>query len=419
MFDGKRLQEEKYKLLNKMNEITSLAEQRHLTNEERETFAEAEIRVRAINTAFEKRDAEWAKMIGDSIPQSVTVDGIAMNKKEDNDTRMIKNVILPNEKIEKRHYSAEESNMDFGELVKTMAGKGNNNSAENRYYRAMSSSGNKVVIPRPLSDQIIDMARSQSALFGNIPIVQMPHNNLRIAVQTQDAQANFVNENDLIPATEAIFSPVDLEGKTLAIFIPVSEQLLDSASNLSQQLIYSCSKAIAVALDKALLYGQGMSEDGLRSNEIKGLATYDTINKIEHTSKINYNPIIAGVYDVKKNNIEPTHICMSSIIASDLAMHTDANGQYIKKPDTLMPYSMIESNNMNDKEVLVYDQNSLLLGIHKGITIEFGHSADMFQRIQKGLRIYLRADMAVVRPKGVTLVNVKTIRDDDIKKEQD
>lgn len=371
-------------------------EKRMLTHDENVNFYKLTGFIELIDKKKEQLDIEHNKSIYGKNN---------MTKENDTTVRMLDEVVLPNEKLEKRSYPNEERNLDLGELVKVMAGKGNNNSREDKYYRSMSTSGNKVVIPMELSDKIIDVARSQSAIFGNIPVVQMPHNNMKIAVQTGDAQANFVNENDLIPSSETIFAPVDLEGKTLAIFVPISEKLLDSASNLSQQLVYSCSQAISVALDKATLYGKGVSiEDG--THEIKGIFNYDTINQISHTGAVDYDAIIKGLKSVKQNNIIPSDICYSSTVSSELTMLKDTTGQYIREPEVLKNYKRSESNNIKDTDLLVYDKNSLLLGIHKGITIEWGYSSDMFQRLQKGLRIYVRADLGVVRPKGISVVNI-------------
>ena len=351
----------------------------------------------------------------DLVEQSSSLNNIAESElgsyqKNNVDIRMMKDVVLPNEKLEQKAYPNKERNLDLGKLVQVMAGnmasKNNSHSMEREYYASMSASGNNVVIPSELSDKIIDVARSQSAVLGNIPIIQMPHNNMKIAAQTKDAQANFVNENDLIPTSEAIFTPVDLEGKTLAIFVPISEQLLDSATNLSQQLAYSCSQAISVALDKAILYGKGISEDRTQANEIKGIFNYDSINQISHEGNVDYDSIIKGLKSVKQNNITPTDICYSSTVASELSMLKDTTGQYIRKPEVLANYKESESNNIKDTDLLVYDRNSLLLGIHKGITMEWGYSADMFQKIQKGLRLYIRADLGIVRPSGVSAVTI-------------
>ena len=190
-----------------------------------------------------------------------------------------------------------------------------------------------------------------------------------------------------------------MEGKTLAIFIPVTEQLLDSAENLEAQLMNSCAKAIALELDKALLYGTGVEE-------IKGISLYDTINKISHTGGNSYDMFIKGIKETKKSNITPTDITYSTDIGMDLAMLKDTNGQYITRPGALDQYTFTESNNVKTNESYVYDYNSLLLGIHKGATMEWGTSADQFQRIMKGLRIYIRTDLAVINPKGITQITI-------------
>ena len=318
------------------------------------------------------------------------------------ETRTLKDAIYPNEKLEKRVY--QDSNLDLGKLIRGMSGLGWNGATKEReYYRTMESGTNKVVIPQQLADRIVDYARTKSAIFGKVPVMQMENNNLTVAVQTKDAVASFVKEGELIPTSDVAFEGVTLEGKTLALFIPISEQLLDSASNLSEQLVYSCAQAIAQALDKAMIYGKGVVPD--TSYEIKGISLYDSINNVTCTTK-DYDLIIKGAKEIKKANLNPTNVCLSSDLAGELQMLKAKDGQYIMPPASISDYEIVESNNMKDNETLVFDSESLLLGLHKGITIEWGTSGDMFQRIQKGLRIYLRADLGVIRPKGITLVTV-------------
>lgn len=348
----------------------------------------------------EKSEFDSLKKESNEITQKLEIISEYRNKElhhDKSDIRAIENAILPNEKVEKRSYGDNSnSNMDFGKLVRGMAGKGwNGAEKEQAHYRAMQSAENSVVIPQVLADRIIDVARTKSALFGKIPVVQMANNNLTIAVQKTDAVANFVNEGELIPTGAPVFESVELKGKTLAIFIPVSEQLLDSASNLGNQLLSSSAMAIGLALDKAMLYGQG--------TEIKGISEYTTINKVAHTgTTLDYDLLIKGLKVCKNANIEPNNIVYSTDMGMDLAMLKDSQGQYINKPSTLTTYAISESNNIKENESYIYDSNSLLLGLHKGISIEWGTSGDMFQRIQKGLRIYLRADMGVINPKGIT-----------------
>lgn len=313
----------------------------------------------------------------------------------------MKGLIMPGEKLETR--STSKDNLSFGGLVKGMSGLGwGLYSKEQEYYRAMQSGQNKVVIPQTLAGKIIDYARNSSAILGNIPTVIMDSNNMTIAVQKTDPTASWVQEGDLITESAATFEGVELAGKTLAIWVPISEQLLESASNLSQQLMNSCSKAIGVALDKAILYGTGVGA------EIKGLTTYNNINKIEYDpvdlDAKNYDLLIKAVGEIKKNNLNPTNIALNVGLATDLITTKSADGFYIMPPPQVGQYISHESNNLKQHQGIAYDKECLVLGIHKDVTIKWGTVADQFQRLQTGLRVHLRVDLGVLNEKGITWI---------------
>lgn len=311
--------------------------------------------------------------------------------------RLIKNAVYPGERIS--NPINKKDDLDFGKLVKGMTGKGWNNAQKEQEYYNMNTSGNEVLIPKNLSDHILDVARSKSALFGKIPMVRLENNNLTVAIQTKDAEANFVAEGDLIPASDLMFESVDLKGKTLAIYINITEELLESA-NLGTQLTQSVSNAIVNALDKALLYGTG-------ENSIIGLENIEGVEKITHTTnETNYDFVVAGTKAIKKSNLVPTHIVYNSDLGSDLEMSKTKDGQYLEKPQFMNNYDVSESNNIKENQAIVYDVNSLLLGIHKNITISWGYATDDFQRLKKGLRVHLRADMTPIRNNGVKIVNI-------------
>lgn len=331
-----------------------------------------------------------------------------LNKKYGRDLkntfRITDKAIYPGERYKRSFYESEKS-LDFGKLVKGMV-KGNWQDAENErdYISKNMTATGSIIIPDVLADEFIDVARTNSAIFGNVPVVQMPNNNLTVAIQTGDPTANFVKEGDAIPNSTAIFDKVTLNGKTLAIYVPVSEQLLDSAPNLSKQLMNSVTQAIGLALDKAMLYGQGVTEE---VEEIKGICNIDEINKVTSTvSNVNYDFVIQGTSPIRKANINPTNIVYNTSFADELSLLKDSDGNYVNKPSFCDKYIFNESNNIKDNQVLCYDVNSLLLGIHTNIRMDWGYINDDFKRIQKGLRIYLRADFVPVRPKGVSLVTV-------------
>lgn len=318
--------------------------------------------------------------------------------------KVFEKAIYPGEKY-KRDYYDNKNDLDFGKLVKGMVKGDWHNAEDEREYisKNMTATGS-VIIPDVLADEFIDVARTNAAIFGNVPVVQMPHNNLTIAIQTGDPTASFVKEGDAIPDSEPIFDKVTLSGRTLAVYVPVSEQLLDSAPNLSQQLMNSVTQAIGLALDKAMLYGQGIIHE---VEEIKGICNIDEINKVTSTvNNINYDFVIQGTSPIRKANINPTNIVYNTSFADELSLLKDSDGNYLNRPSFCDKYTFNESNNIKDNQVLCYDVNSLLLGIHTDIRMDWGYINDDFKRIQKGLRIYLRADFVPVRPKGVSLVTI-------------
>lgn len=320
------------------------------------------------------------------------------NKNKVSEIRMIDNAILPGEKFEKRSNSKK---LRFDKLLRGMAGRGwEGAEAEEKHYRSMTYAGNSAIVPKDLMGDIMDVARTNSAILGRIPIVIMNSNNLTVAIQTEDPEFNFRAEGEAIPEGGPAFTKVTMEGKTLGVLVNVTEELLDSAENLEYQLVNSCGKAIALAIDKAILYGTG-------ENSIKGISLYDGINKMTHARGSNYDMFIEGIKVTKKSNITPTDITYSTDTGMDLAMLKDTNGQYITKPGVLEQYTFTESNNVKANESYVYDSKCLLLGIHKNINIQWSPDAgENFGKLIRTLRVYARIDLAVINPKGITQITI-------------
>lgn len=351
-------------------------------------------------------DAEVQEELKNNIGNKKIISGNEKQKPLDN--KLISNAIYPCEKMNFRSKNTIglDDNLDLGKLIKGMAGKGWEDSIkEQTYFRnSMSAGGTKVVIPTPLSESILDLARSQSAILGNIPIIPMENNNISVVVQNKDAEACFVAEEEEITESEAVFGSTKLYGKTIAILIPLTEQLLDSTSNLKEQLENSCARAIASSLDKALLYGTGNGTE--EAKEIKGLSAYSEINNVTHEGTLDYDFILKGIGAVKGNNIEPTNIAFNTTVGTNLSLAKDSIGQYIAPPVMLANYITTQSNNIKDKEALIFDKDSLVIGINKDITIEYGHYNNTFKKLMKGLRIHMRVDLGVLRPKGIAISKV-------------
>lgn len=381
--------EKRNDLLEEMEALTNKAqaEKRALNVNEIKRFNEIKEEIRAIDETLmieeeQRKHIEWVPGKKGVNPSDQELRVFKEGEKIDIETR-VKDV-----------------NLSIGKLVRAMSGLEKTGEGV-QYLRDMSSATGAVVIPQKLANQILDKAREQSAIFGKIPVTVMENNNLTVARISKDASASFVAEGDLIPESSTEFTGVMLEGKTLAMYVPVTEQLLASA-NISDVLMNACSKAIAVALDKNLLYGTGTGA------EIKGITAHENINKVAHTGSADYNMLIKGVGVTKGANIVPSDIVYNTTVGSDLSMLTDANGQYIVPPRALDNYTISESNNINDNQALVYHRECMLLGVNKDIQMEWGYTQDGFQRMIKALRIYIRCDLGIVNEKGISLVTATT-----------
>ena len=89
-----------------------------------------------------------------------------------------------------------------------------------------------------------------------------------------------------------------------------------------------------------------------------------------------------------------------------MSLSKDNTGQYITPPAILSNYITTQSNNIKDKEALIFDKDSLVIGMNKDITIEYGHYGNSFKKLMKGLRIHMRVDLGVLRPKGIAISKV-------------
>lgn len=380
--------EKRNDFLEEMETLTNKAEteKRALSTKEIKRFNDIKEEIRAIDETLKIEEEKRSHMT--MIP----------GKKKDgylNHDKTELRVFNPGEKIE-AEVRNENINFSMGKLVRAMAGADTTGEAV-KYVRDMNSSTGSVVIPKKFFAQIIDNAREMSAAWGKVPMTLMANNNLTVARISKDAVATFVQEGQLIPESSTEFTGITLEGRTLAMFIPITEQLLSSA-NISDVIMNACAKAIAVRADNAMLYGTGLGA------EIKGIIAHDDINKIDHTGKADYNMLLRGVGATKGANIEPTDIVYNTTVGTDLAMLTDANGQYILPPMALSKYTISESNNISDDQALIFNRDCMLLGVNENINLEWGYTNDGFQRMVKALRLYVRFDLGIVNEKGISLV---------------
>lgn len=301
--------------------------------------------------------------------------------------------------------TSEERNLDIGKYIRGVV-TGNWDGAESE-KRALTTTATGVMIPAVLSAQIIDYARNLS-LFSSadVPIIPMDSNNITISRIKSDPTFKFKEEGKEIKESSLELESVELKSKTCYGYAYVSLEAIQSSKNLSQTIVNTFSSAIASAIDKGMLYGQynGSSYDDFAP---KGIINDMDINSIEFTTSEGYDAFIKAIGKIKRANGIPSTYCMNADTEEMLDLLKDSNGKYLEKPNSVNELRKIVTNQLNSDEAkgndaLVFDSNSMIIGMQKNINIEMFTNTD--ECIKKGLvgfRIYSMIDCVATQPKKI------------------
>lgn len=301
--------------------------------------------------------------------------------------------------------TSEERNLDIGKYIRgVVTGKWDGAEAEKR---ALTTTATGVMIPTVLGAQIIDYARNISLFSSaNVPMIPMDSNNITISRIKSDPVFKFKEEGEEGGESSLELESVDLKSKTCYGYAYVSLEAIESSKNLSQTIINTFSSAIASAIDKGMLYGQynGSSYDDFAP---KGIMNDIDINSVEFTPSEGYDAFIKAIGKIKRANGIPSTYCMNADTEEMLDLLKDSNGKYLEKPNSVNELSKIVTNQLNSDEgkgndALVFDSNSIIIGMQKTINIDMFTNTD--ECIKKGLvgfRIYSMLDCVATQPKKI------------------
>ena len=321
--------------------------------------------------------------------------GISPNNKKSNI-----NLINKNESFYKATIkNSENKDLSIGKYVKGMlTGDWENAMSEMKTYRALTTSTGKTLIPQELSAKIIDLARPQMAL-GDIPILPMESNNMTIARIGKDPVFQFKEELAKAEFSDMSFGSVELKSRTIYGLMKISLELLNSAKNIDQVIQQAMANSIAQSIDTVGLYGDGQLQP-------KGILTYEDINIISsddiETSK--YKSFVKGIGSITKANGTPTTISYNSNIDTSLSLLTDTTGQPLNMPKKVEGLQHKVSNNMKDNQAMVYDNNSIVMGLQNKIIIDTSSELG-FEDGSVWLRVYAMLDFAILKPKSITRID--------------
>lgn len=136
----------------------------------------------------------------------------------------------------------------------------------------VDSQGGYLLTPK-LSATVIDLARSASVCMGaGARTIPMDSPELHLVGVAQDPTSQWRPEGVAVKASEAYFGRITLRARTLAAIVPVSIELLEDAANVASVLEAIIRRSMALALDKACLFGAGAESEPL------GVKNYPDVN---------------------------------------------------------------------------------------------------------------------------------------------
>ena len=160
------------------------------------------------------------------------------------------------------------------------ARKSFNDAEMEREFKAQtvtSPSGGGYLVPEIYSHEIIELLYAQTIIFElGARRLSMEQGNINIPKMTAGAEATWIGEDRDVEETAVDYGNVKLSAKKLAALIPISNDLLRSTTFSSDQMVgQDLTRQMALAVDRAALYGKGGEFQPLGIANIKGITTVD------------------------------------------------------------------------------------------------------------------------------------------------
>ena len=147
-------------------------------------------------------------------------------------------------------------------------------------------------LPNSVSSEIIQKTQEQSAVMQLARQISLPGNGLQIPVITSDPEAEWVTETGAKPVKNPGLNKKIMQGHTLAVIVPFSNQFRRDAGALYDALINRLPLALAKKFDQTVFFGP----DG------GSLANFDNFSAATAQSLQTsaYNGILAADIDISE-----------------------------------------------------------------------------------------------------------------------
>jgi len=275
--------------------------------------------------------------------------------------------------------------------------------------------GGGFLLTEDVAARMIDLARNKSCVMeAGALTIQMASPELRLVKLTGDPTAYWVAEHAAISESDWTLKPINLKAMTIGVLVRSSLELLEDAENAGQQIENSMSAALALAVDKVALLGDGV-------NEPRGLDLCSDINQINKgvngATITNYDDFSNGCEDIAENNGEPGAVIMAprTFYTLDRLKEGSTNAP-LAAPESYKALKAFKTNQIGVTDVqgtssaaskaFLGDYRNILYGIRKQLEIEATRQGgtNTFAKCEMLIRCRMRLDVAVLRENHFTRI---------------
>ncbi|MED4783448.1 phage major capsid protein [Brevibacillus choshinensis] len=283
-----------------------------------------------------------------------------------------------------------------------------------KFKNLRAVSGGELTIPEIIVNRIMDIMGDFTTLYPLVDKIQVK-GTTRILVDTDTTPATWIEQAGAIPNGDVgTITNIDFDGYKVGKVTFVDNYLLqDSIINLDAYVTKKIARAIAKALDLAIIKGTGAAGKQ-PSGIIPNIPSENKVN-VEADADLLKNMVKKiGLIDTGEDSVgEIVAVMKRSTYYNRLveySIQVDSNGNVVgklpnlKKPD-LLGLSVVFNNNMNADEVLFGDFAQYTLVERESITIDSSTHVK-FSEDQTAFRGKGRFDGKPVKPTAFALVTI-------------
>jgi len=288
--------------------------------------------------------------------------------------------------------------------------------------RALSTTSGSAIVPTEWSWPIIDKARNAAVcLKAGVTVVPMPAKLVQVGRLNADVAPAFKTEGSAIPSSDPGFDFITFTATSLGAITVASLEFLADAPGADMIVSEAIGKAMALELDKAILFGQLLTADGsegynlpspypkgvLKSllasapSQVLGNGTNGTVQ----TATTMYRELQSLWYSVKRRNEQPGMLVSNDALQQKYVDAYDTQGRVLTMPENIRNAGWLTTNAINSatqgtgttmSDVFCCDWSQVLLGQRLGMEIRV--LTERYAEVgQVGILAYWRGDVQIAR----------------------